>query len=290
MEKKPSWSRLCKKPPLLLPSAHDALTAKMIEKAGFRAYQIGGFAMAASRHALPDVGLVDFGDDRPAVSDIMAASKLPVMVDCDTGGDDAKSVTRIVHRWQAIGVSAIFIEDQQAPKKCGHMAGKKVVPPEVYIRKLKAALEARHSDDFFVMARTDSYAVEGIDGALRRGEAYLKTGADGLFIEGVRTVEDLERIGKSFDVPLAANMLEGGGVTPIVRPDDLKAMGFAMVLYPTSLIFRVAQALKTALAGMLEQDLSKAGPIMGFEEFEDLIDLPKWKEIEEAGGDVPDVG
>jgi 2,3-dimethylmalate lyase len=290
MASKPTWASLCKKPPLLLPAAHDALTAKLIEKAGFRAYQIGGFAMAASRHALPDVGLVDFGDDRPAVSDIMAASHLPVMVDCDTGGDDAKSVTRMIHRYEAMGVSAIFIEDQLAPKRCGHMAGKKVVPPEIYIRKLRAALEARHSSDFFVMARTDSYAVEGIDGALRRGEAYLKTGADGLFIEGVRTVEDLERIGKSFDVPLAANMLEGGGLTPIVRPDELAKWGFAMVLYPTSLVFRVAQTLKTALAAMLDQDLDHAGQIMKFEDFEDLIDLPKWKEIEADDGQEPDVG
>ncbi len=290
MARKPTWAQLCKKPPLLLPAAHDALTAKLIEKAGFRAYQIGGFAMAASRHALPDVGLVDFGDDRPAVSDIMAASHLPVMVDCDTGGDDAKSVVRMVHRYETMGVSAIFIEDQRMPKRCGHMEGKKIVPIEVYQRKLTAAIEARHSDDFFIMARTDSYASEGIKGAIKRGKAYLKTGADGLFIEGVETVEDLETIGKTFDVPLAANMLEGGGKTPIVRPDDLKGMGFAMVLYPTSLVFRVAQAIKTALAAMQEGRLDLAGPIMSFDDFEQTIDLPKWKEIERAGGDVPDVG
>src|SRR5947209_8017246 len=148
MPKPPTWAQLCKKRPLLLPAAHDALTAKLIEKSGFRAYQIGGFAMAASRHALPDVGLVDFGDDRPAVSDIMAASHLPVMVDCDTGGDDAKSVARMVHRYEAMGVSAIFIEDQRMPKRCGHMAGKRVVPPDAYVRKLKVALEARHSPEF----------------------------------------------------------------------------------------------------------------------------------------------
>jgi 2-methylisocitrate lyase-like PEP mutase family enzyme len=263
----------------------------MIEKAGFRAYQIGGFALAAARHALPDVGLDDFGDTRPAVSDIMAASELPVMVDCDTGGDDAKSVVRIVHRYEQMGVSAIFIEDQPMPKRCGHMAGKKVLPPDIYRRKLRAALDARHSDDFFVMARTDAYAVEGLDGSMKRCEAYLEEGADGLFIEGVATVEDLEKIGKSFDVPLAANMFEGGGKTPILKADELKQMGFAMILYPTSLVFRVAQALETALKAMVDQKLDEAGPIMSFDHFEQVIDLPEWKKIEQTGGkDVPDVG
>ncbi len=291
MPKSPTWARLCKKPPLLLPAAHDALTAKLIEKAGFRAYQIGGFALAAARHALPDVGLDDFGDARPAVSDIMAASKLPVMVDCDTGGDDAKSVVRMVHRYEQMGVSAIFIEDQQMPKRCGHMANKKLVPPDVYRRKLRAALDARHSDDFFIMARTDAYAVEGLKGAMKRGEAYVKEGADGLFIEGVETVEDLETIGRSFDVPLAANMFEGGGKTPIVTPDTLKKIGFAMILYPTSLVFRVAQTLESTLKAMLDQRLEGAGPIMSFDHFEEVIDLAGWKEIERTGGeDVPDVG
>ncbi|HEY2158601.1 MAG TPA: isocitrate lyase/PEP mutase family protein [Isosphaeraceae bacterium] len=291
MPKNPTWARLCKKPPLLLPAAHDALTAKLIEKAGFRAYQIGGFALAAARHALPDVGLDDFGDTRPAVSDIMAASKLPVMVDCDTGGDDAKSVVRMVHRYEQMGVSAIFLEDQQMPKRCGHMANKKILPPDIYRRKLRAALDARHSDDFFIMARTDAYAIEGLKGALRRGEAYVKEGADGLFIDGVETIVDLGAIGSSFDVPLAANMFEGGGKTPIVTADALKKMGFAMVLYPTSLVFRVAKTLETALRAMLEQRLDEAGPIMSFDHFEDMIDLPGWKKIERTGGeDVPDVG
>src|SRR5947208_8624073 len=152
-----TWkSLLDKHAPLQLPAAHDALTAKLIERAGFHAYQIGGFALAGARHGLPDVDLVRFGEQRAGVRDIIAASSLPVLLDADDGYGDAKNVSYTVMSYEAMGVSAIFIEDQVSPKRCGHMSGKEVVPTDVMEQRIKAAVSARRTGDFFVVARTDA--------------------------------------------------------------------------------------------------------------------------------------
>src|SRR5262249_9164394 len=153
--------------------------------------------------------------------------------------------------YEAMGVSAIFMEDQRAPKRCGHMAGKDVIEAEAMAAKLRAAAAARSSADFFIIARTDARAVHGLDEALRRGELYLKSGADGLFIEAPQSIEELARIGQTFKgVPQLANMLEGGGRTPVLPPNELHRLGFVMVAYPTTLIFRVAGAIEKALADL----------------------------------------
>ena len=179
----------------------------------------------------------------------MAATRLPVLVDGDTGYGDVKNVAHTIDGYEAMGASAIFIEDQVAPKRCGHMAGKDVIAADQMVAKIKAAVGARRSKDFFIIARTDARAVHGLDEALRRGEQYLKAGADGIFIEAPQTVQELERVGRAFNgVPQIANMLEGGGQTPVLPPAELKAMGFAMAAYPTTLIFRVARTIERALA------------------------------------------
>jgi len=268
--------------PLLLPAAHDALAARIIERAGFTAYQVGGYALSASRYAHPDIDLEQFGEKRIAVSEIIGASELPVMVDADDGYGDAKNVTRVVQTYEAMGVGAIFIEDQKAPKRCGHMAGKEVIPADHMVEKIRAAIAARRTKDFFIMARTDSRANLGLDEALRRGEMYLKTGADALFIEAPKSVEELERIGKTYQgAQLAANMLEGGGETPILPPSDLHRMGFTMVLYPTSLMLRITLTMQRALAEMKRQRLHLKGEGVSFDDFENLLDLPEWAKIEE---------
>ena len=141
------------------------------------------------------------------------------------------------------------MEDQVAPKRCGHMAGKDVIPAEQMVAKIRAAVGARRSTDFFLIARTDARAMHGLDEALRRGEKYLEAGADGMFIEAPQTIEELKQVGRAFQgVPQIANMLEGGGQTPVLPPAELKAMGFAMAAYPTTLIFRVARTIERALA------------------------------------------
>jgi 2,3-dimethylmalate lyase len=283
MQTKPTWKELLGRgEPLLLPCAHDALSARLIERAGFAAYSVGGYALVGARHALPDIGLVGFGEMSAGIRDIMAASSLPVLVDCDDGYGDAKNVARTVAGYEAMGVSAIFMEDQRAPKRCGHMAGKDVIEAEAMAVKLRAAVQARRSPELFIVARTDARAVHGLDDALRRAEIYLKAGADGLFIEAPQTVDELAQIGRAFQgVPQLANMLEGGGRTPVLPPHELYRLGFGMVAYPTTLIFRVAHAIETALADLKAGRPANNGAGVGFEAFKDIVSLARWADVEQ---------
>ncbi|HEX4794892.1 MAG TPA: isocitrate lyase/PEP mutase family protein [Humisphaera sp.] len=188
------WKKaLAKESPLLLPVAHDALSAKIIEQAGFSAVQVGGFAVEGSRHGVPDIDLTHFAERYAAVKDIIGATPLPIMVDADDGYGDVKNVTYTVRAYEALGVRAVFIEDQQSPKECGHMDNKKVVPPQEMVRKIRAAVAARANDDFFILARTDALDPEGLDGALSRGEKYLDAGADGIYVEGPESESQLKK-------------------------------------------------------------------------------------------------
>ena len=256
-----AWKDLLKQEqPLLLPCAYDALSARLIERAGFSAYAVGGYQVVGARYAIPDIGLAAFGEISAGIRDIMAATPLPVMVDCDTGYGDVKNVTHTIQGYEAMGVSAIFMEDQIAPKRCGHMAGKDVIPAEQMVAKIKAAAGARRSKDFFIVARTDARAVHGLDEALRRGEMYLAAGADGLFIEAPETVQELERVGRAFKgVPQLANM----------------------VAYPTTLIFNVARTVERALADIKAGKPSQSNDGVNFAEFKDITNYDKWARIDD---------
>src|SRR5256886_3183056 len=182
------------------------------------------------------------------IRDIMAATSLPVLVDCDDGYGDVKNVARTISGYEAMGVSAILLEDQRAPKRCGHMAGKDVIDADAMAGKLRAAVAARGGADLFIIARTDARAVHGLDEALRRGEIYLKAGADGLFIEAPQSIDELTRIGRTFQgVPQLANMVEGGGRTPALPPHELHRPGLALVADPPSLSLRGARPIETPL-------------------------------------------
>ena len=286
MPAKPTWKELlARSEPLILPCAHDALSARLIERAGFAAYSVGGYALVGARHALPDIGLVAFGEMSAGIRDIMAASSLPVLVDCDDGYGDAKNVARTIAGYEAMGVSAIFMEDQRAPKRCGHMAGKDVIDADAMAAKLRAAVTARRGADLFIIARTDARAVHGLDEALRRGEIYLKAGADGLFIEAPQSIDELTRVGRTFQgVPQLANMVEGGGRTPVLPPSELYRLGFAMVAYPTTLIFRVARTIEKALADLKAGRPAAGDDGVGFETFKDITGLEHWAELERRFG------
>ena len=283
MTVRPTWKDLLtREQPLLLPCAHDALSARLIERAGFAAYSIGGFALVGSRYGIPDIGLAAFSEISAGIRDIMGATRLPVLIDGDTGYGDIKNVTHTIEGYEALGASAIFIEDQVAPKRCGHMAGKDVIPAGDMVTKIKAAAAARRSKDFFLFARTDARAVHGLDEALRRGEQYLKAGADGIFIEAPQSLDELKRVGRTFQgVPQIANMLEGGGQTPVLPPAELKAMGFAVVAYPTSVIFRVARTIENALADIRAGRPGAAGDSVDFAGFKDITGYDKWARIED---------
>ena len=282
--KRKTWREaLAQEQPLLLPCAHDALSARLIERAGFAAYSIGGFALVGSRYGIPDIGLAAFGEISAGIRDIMGATKLPVLVDGDTGYGDVKNVAHTIEGYEAMGASSIFLEDQVAPKRCGHMAGKDVIPADEMVVKLKAAVGARKNKDFFIIARTDARAVHGLDEALRRGEQYLKAGADGIFIEAPQNIQELETVGKTFKgVPQIANMLEGGGATPILSPAELSKLGFAMVAYPTTLLFRIAHTIESALTDIKAGKPAASHEGVNFAQFKDITDYADWSRIEDT--------
>jgi len=277
-----SWKTILRQQgPLLLPAAHDALSARLIERTGFKAYQIGGFALAGSAHAVPDVGLDDFGEKAPLVRQIINASPLPVLVDADDGYGDAKSVTRTIREYEAMGVAAIFIEDQAAPKKCGHMEGKKVIEQKSMVHKIEAACAARENPEFFILARTDAIEPHGLRDALKRGEAYLKAGADGVYFEGPTDLKQLEKIGKEFGkVPLAVSVLEGGGKTPWLPAKQFFEFGFSMILYPTSILFRMAKAIERGASDLKNGHPMSSVDGVDMKQFEEILSLEFWAQME----------
>jgi 2-methylisocitrate lyase-like PEP mutase family enzyme len=281
--KRKSWKQMLKDStaPVQLPVAHDALTARLIELAGFDAYQIGGYALSGATHAIPDVDLEKFGEKKFSADWIMQASPLPVLIDIDDGYGDVKNVTRSVQEYIRLGASAMFMEDQKPPKKCGHMDDKKVVEPGAMLQKIRAAVAARDGNDFFILARTDAIDPEGLYNAMDRAKRYLDAGADGIYLEGPKTAEDLEKIGKEFKgVPLATSILEEGGKTPWLSPKELGSLGYNMILYPTTIIFQVVHTIQRALEH-LKQGKPIRGSSVNMDKFMQIVDLPYWKIIEE---------
>jgi 2-methylisocitrate lyase-like PEP mutase family enzyme len=202
------------------------------------------------------------------------------MVDCDDGYGDVKNVTYTVRGYEGLGVQAVFIEDQQAPKECGHMENKKVVPVEQMVGKIRAAVAAK-SDDFFILARTDALGPNGLDDALRRGERYLGAGADGVYVEGPETVEQLQVIGRTLKgAPLATSVLENGGKTPWLAPSEFAAMGFSMVLYPTTILFRVARAIQRAAEDLRAGRRLDKGEAVDMKTFGRIVEIEHWRDLE----------
>ncbi len=267
--------------PLLLPAAHDALTARILEQAGFKAYQVGGFALTGARHGFPDIDLTHYGEQSAAIRDIVTNCALPVLVDADDCYGDVKNVTRVIQGYEFLGASAIFFEDQTSPKKCGHMAGKQVIPAKEMAQKVEAAVAARRDQNTFIIARTDAIAAHGMADALRRGELYLKAGADGLFIEGPTSVEELELIARTFKgIPKIANMFEGGGKTPVLKPSELHEIGFEMIVYPTSILFQTAKTIQQAAQALLAGRPMTSAEGVDMAEFERIVGIEDWKAIE----------
>jgi 2-methylisocitrate lyase-like PEP mutase family enzyme len=265
--------------PLVLPGAHDAISARLIERAGFNAYFIGGFPLVGARFGVPDIGLVALGEIGSGIRDIMSASDLPVLVDCDNGYGDVKTVVHTINFYERLGAQAVFFEDQVSPKRCGHIAGKRLVTPEQMEANIRAAAENRLNPDTFIIARTDAREVYGLDEALRRGERYARAGADGLFIEAPTSVEEMRTIGGAFDVPQLANMLEGGR-TPLLRPSELEDLGFRIVIYGISPLMHAVRAMQEVLSFLSKGDISFAGGGVGFEEYKSIVGFDRWADIE----------
>ena len=282
-------SALARERPLVTPLAHDALSARLIARAGFHAFTIGGSALLAARYGLPDIGLVGLDDMVDGIRDIAAATSLPFMADGDDGYGDVKSVARTVEAYEAIGVGGILLEDQERDRKQQRAdKAQGVVDRSVSERKLRVALGVRRSTETLIVGRTDAYGVEGLDEALRRGERYLAIGADGVFVAGLRTMAELEAVGRTFRgaTLLSAALFETPGM-PWPTPRELGALGFTQVSYPTTLMFRVADTIGTTLA-RLRKHAEGAEPMRPDATpdaralLDDALELARWQAIERA--------
>jgi 2-methylisocitrate lyase-like PEP mutase family enzyme len=269
--------------PLVLPGAHDALSARLIQQAGFEGFFIGGFPAVGVRYGVPDIGLMALGEISAAVRDIVSACDLPVLVDMDNGYGDVKNVVHSMHTYERMGVSAIFLEDQRWPKRCGHMAGKDVVAPEEMEAKIRAAKAERMNPDTFIWARTDARAVHGLDDALRRAERYVRAGADGIFVEAPRTVEELEIVGRSFDVPQSANPLEGG-VTPVLKPEEFFQLGFKVLPYGINLLMHITKTMQLVLEDIRSGRFAMTGKGASFKEYVTAVGFDDWAAIDDRHG------
>jgi 2-methylisocitrate lyase-like PEP mutase family enzyme len=280
--------------PLVTPLAHDALSARLIELAGFKAFTIGGSAMLAARHGYPDIGLIGLTDMVEGIRDIADASSLPFLADADDGYGDVKSVSRTVAAYETLGVGGFLIEDQDRDRKQQRADKAAAVVDEAVIeQKLRAALASRRNPETLVIGRTDAYGALGLDAALRRAERFLAVGVDGIFIAGLRTEADYVRVGAAFrGTFLSAAMFETGA-TPWLSPRDLGAMGFSQISYPVSLIFRVVAAMREGLEQLRRhadgtaslEPLPNGAAVRAA--LDEAVDLALWRRIESDFGTPP---
>lgn len=237
---------------LVVPGAYDALTARLVEEAGFPAVYATGAGIANSQFALADVGLVSFGEMLQQVARIAAAVSIPIIVDADTGYGDTPNVTRTVKELARLGVAAIQLEDQAEPKRCGHFAGKRVVSPAEMVGRLRAALDARPGPDPLIIARTDARAELGLEEALARARTYAEVGAEVTFVEAPRSREELARIPRELPVPQLVNMVEGG-LTPLLPARELETMGYRILLHANAALRASVKAVQRVLAVLAAQ-------------------------------------
>ena len=269
--------------PLLAPGAFDGLSARLIEEAGFDAVYMTGFGAAASVLGRPDVGLLTMTEMVEHARQIsQAVSPLPVIADADTGYGNPISVIRTVQQYELAGVAAIHLEDQVAPKKCGHMSGKELISKNDMVSKIEAAVDARRSSDFVIIARTDARAVESLESALDRARSYRDAGADLLFIEAPEGIEEIEMVARTFsDIPLVYNWAEGGKTPPLAY-EVIKQLGFKLIIFPVGALLSATKAIRTVLKSIREEGtpIKAMDAMVPFQEFLGFIGLAEVQELE----------
>ncbi len=264
-----------------MPCCFDALSAKMIEQAGFGVTFMSGFAASASRLGQPDLGLMSYAEVVDQARNITDAISIPVIVDGDTGYGNAMNVRRTVEGFAKAGCAGVLIEDQLAPKRCGHTPGKDVVSRDEAFDRIKAAVDARQEGtDILIMGRTDANHTHGLDEAIHRGKQYQEIGADIVFIEAPKTVEEMETICREVPGCHMANIVEGG-LTPNLSMEQLQDVGFQFVAYPLTLLAASMQAMKQTLE-LMRQDLPRANHLMDFEELRDRIGFNEYYETSQV--------
>jgi 2-methylisocitrate lyase-like PEP mutase family enzyme len=281
--------RLCSAALLVAPGVFDGLSARIAAAAGFDAIYASGGAIARSA-GVPDLGLLGLTEVLARIREIVDATPLPVIADADAGYGNALNVYRTVREFERLGVAALHLEDQVSPKKCGHYAGKHLVSTDEMVGKLRAAQEARRDPDLVLIARTDARAVEGLDGAIRRGNAYAAAGADLVFVEAPESEDELRAIARAVRAPLLVNMFQGGR-TPLVAPTALAAMGYRVMIVPSDLQRAAIPAMQEAAAAIHATGTAAGmgSRLAGFDERDALVDLAAWQRREQAytgdGGD-----
>jgi methylisocitrate lyase len=265
---------LSEKGQLVMPGVFDALSAKIAARAGFEVIFITGYSLSASLLGEPDFGLLTQTEVVSAAQRICSVVDSPVLVDADTGYGNAINVIRTVHDLIRAGAAGMFLEDQVWPKRCGHMKGKQVIPLTEQLKKLRAAIEARNDTDFYIVARTDSRQALGLNEAITRGIAFKEAGADAVFVEAPETKDEMKEIARHVPGPLVANMLERG-VTPLMGPQELRDLGFDLIVWPLAPLYSVAKSL-TDVYSILRRDGSTTrilDRLMPFDEFNQIVGL-----------------
>jgi len=274
---------------IVAPGVADALAARLVAREGFEAVYMTGFGTSLTRLGAPDIGLLTATEMIDNAARIADASELPLIADADTGYGNPMNVRRTIRDYEKAGVAGVHLEDQAWPKRCGHLAGKRVIPTPEMVAKIKAACDARRDQDFVVIARCDAIAVEGLEAALERGQRYREAGADMLFIEAPVGREQVDRVSRHFKgVPLLYNMA-ASGKTPDLAADELGTLGFRLAIYPNWIILAAIPAMQAML-----RELKRSGSIAGmrknattFKEFTEIAGLPEIQKLEERYG-VPE--
>lgn len=265
---------------VMAPGVSDALMARLVAKHGFQAVYMTGAGTSAVRLGMPDVGLMTLGEMADNAQHIAEASGLPLIADADDGYGGVLNVQRTVRSYERAGVAAIHIEDQQWPKRCGHLSGKTLVAPEEMAAKVRAAIDARTDPDFVIIARTDALAVEGFDRALERAQAYEAAGADMIFLEAPRTLEQIARIPKTLATPALFNMASSGK-TPFLKSTEIAQMGFKLAIYPIFTLLAAVTAVSATLAE-LKQSGTVENLVGRIASFQDLFTLLGLEEVQKS--------
>lgn len=266
-------SQRLKQPGLITaPGVFDMISAKLADGMGFDALYMTGYGTVASHLGYPDAGLATYSDMVGRVAQIAQGTRTPLIADGDTGYGGLLNIEHAVRGYEAAGAQAIQLEDQEFPKKCGHTPNRRVIPIQDAAMKIRVAAEARNSKDFLIIARTDARTAEGLDEALRRGEAFARAGADILFIESPESVEEMEKISRSFDVPLLANMVDGGR-TPILDRAELERLKFRIAIFPVTGFLAASAAMTAAYEHLKKTGTSKnlPGELYPFDQFSRLM-------------------
>ena len=266
---------------LIAPGAPDALIAKIIEKNGFEAVYVTGGGISYTTLGKPDIGLITMSEMVQKASYIAEAVNVPVITDADTGYGNPLNVIRTVKEFERAGVSAIQLEDQVFPKRCGHMAGKALITKEEMVAKIKAAVDARNDENFLIIARTDAIAVGALEEAIERGIAYQDAGADVIFVEAPEEIEEMRRITDSFDIPQLANMVEGGK-TPLLSAKELEQIGYKIVIFPNSAVRIMAKAVWELMQEIKTKGTTKhyTDNMFLFDQLNDLLDQNQFQQLD----------